>query len=122
MKTSITENMIFEVTNDLIEIYATDKQKLTKAECKKILNMVFELLFDEKLTNKNFDCIFNELVKNKGDMFVLKTEIEPIVRSFIIGFNVTYITNSMKLNNDKICIKMGKHLLPIDYYLKTPET
>jgi hypothetical protein len=43
--------------------------------------------------------------------------ILPIVKSFIVCFDVNYITNSNSFN-DKVCIKIGKHLLQISYYIK----
>ncbi len=51
------------------------------------------------------------------DKKINKCDLEPIVRSMIVCFDVNFITNSNSFN-DKVCIKIGKHLLPITYYIK----
>ena len=66
--------------------------------------------------NKNFEYIFNLLTKN-SDGNVYKPELEPIVKALIVCFDVNYITNSTSFN-DKVCIKIGKFLLPNSYYIK----
>lgn len=71
---------------------------------------------DEKLKNKNFNYIF-KLVAKTDDGKILRKDFEPIVKSFIVCFDVNYITNSNSFN-DKVCIKIGKHLLPVSYYIK----
>ena len=110
-----TEN-IEEITNDLFKIFGSSYEYLTKDQCKNILNIVFESLFDEKLKNKNFNYIFKLVSKSDEDK-ILKKDFEPIVKSFIVCFDVNYITNSNSFN-DKVCIKIGKHLLPVSYYIK----
>jgi hypothetical protein len=56
------------------------------------------------------------LSKNSGGK-VFKADIEPIVKALIVCFDVNYITNSSSFN-DKVCIKIGKFLLPNSYYIK----
>jgi len=107
---------IEEITCDLFKIFGSSDEYLTKNECRNILNIVFESLFEEKLKTKNFNYIF-KLISKSSDKKILKTDFEPIVRSFIVCFDVNYITNSNSFN-DKVCIKIGKHLLPITYYIK----
>ena len=85
----------------------------------KILNIIFEALFDEKLKNKNFEYIFNLLTKN-SDEKVYKNDLEPIVKALIVCFDVNLITNTSSFN-DKVCIKIGKFLLPNSYYIKKEE-
>ena len=109
------ENMNY-IADDIINLFSTNKDFLTKNECKKILNIIFEALFDEKLKNKNFDYIFNLLSKNSNDC-VFKIDLEPIVKALVVCFDVNYITNSTSFN-DKVCIKIGKFLLPNSYYIK----
>jgi hypothetical protein len=109
--------IIEDITNDLLKIFGSvSGDYLTKNECKNILNIVFESLFDEKLKTKNFNYIF-KLISKSDDNKILKKDFEPVVRSFIVCFDVNYITNSNSFN-DKVCIKIGKHLLPISYYIK----
>jgi hypothetical protein len=107
--------IIEDVMENIISIFGTTDSYLTKNECRNILNIVFETLFDEKLKNKNFNYIFKLISKNENKIF--KQDLEPIIRSFIVCFDVNYITNSSSFN-DKVCIKIGKHLLPISYYIK----
>ena len=107
--------IIEDVMENIISIFGSTDTYLTKNECRNILNIVFETLFDEKLKNKNFNYIFKLISKNDNKIF--KQELEPIIRSFIVCFDVNYITNSSSFN-DKVCIKIGKHLLPISYYIK----
>ena len=76
-------------------------------------------MFDEKLKNKNFEYIFNLLSKN-SDNTVHKNDLEPIVKALIVCFDVNFITNSNSFN-DKVCIKIGKYLLPNSYYIKKDE-
>jgi hypothetical protein len=109
------QEMLDDVTIDLINLFSSNKENLTKAECKNLLNIIFESLFEEKLKNKNFNYIFNLLSKNNNEL--TKNEFEPIVRAMIVCFDVNYITNSNSFN-DKVCIKIGKHLLPSSYYIK----
>ena len=104
------------VTEDLIKIFGNSSEYLTKSECRNILNIVFEALFDEKLKTKNFNYIF-KLISKDDERKIHKKDLEPIIRSFIVCFDVNFITNSHSFN-DKVCIKIGKHLLPITYYIK----
>ncbi len=108
--------IIEDITDDLFKIFGSTGEYLTKSECKNILNIVFESLFDEKLKNKNYNYIF-KLISKSDDDKILRKDFEPIVKSFIVCFDVNYITNSNSFN-DKVCIKIGKHLLPISYYIK----
>lgn len=107
---------IDDITDDLFKIFGSSDEYLTKVQCKNILNIVFESLFDEKLKTKNFNYIFKLISKSDEDKIERK-DFEPIVKSFIVCFDVNYITNSNSFN-DKVCIKIGKHLLPISYYIK----
>ena len=107
---------IEDIIDDLFKIFGSSDEYLTKIECKNILNIVFESLFDEKLKTKNYNYIFKLISKSDEDK-ILRKDFEPIVKSFIVCFDVNYITNSNSFN-DKVCIKIGKHLLPISYYIK----
>jgi len=107
---------IEDIIDDLFKIFGSSDEYLTKIECKNILNIVFETLFDEKLKTKNYNYIFKLISKSDEDK-ILRKDFEPIVKSFIVCFDVNYITNSNSFN-DKVCIKIGKHLLPISYYIK----
>ena len=108
--------IIQDITDDLFKVFGSSNDYLTKIQCKNILNIIFESLFEEKLKNKNFNYIF-KLISKSNDDTILKKDFEPIVKSFIVCFDVNYITNSNSFN-DKVCIKIGKHLLPISYYIK----
>lgn len=113
----IEPEIIEDITEDLFKIFGSSSNEyLTKNECRNILNIVFETLFDEKLKTKNFNYIF-KLISKSDDKKILKKDFEPVVRSFIVCFDVNYITNSNSFN-DKVCIKIGKHLLPSSYYIK----
>jgi hypothetical protein len=112
----IEQDSINEITNNLFKIYSKGKQSMSKNKCKKILNNLFESLFDHKLKSKSFECIYNNFKKNNYGR-ILKKDFEDISRSFIISFNINLITNCSSFN-DKICIKIGKNLLPIYYYIK----
>ena len=105
-----------EIADDIIKLFSSNKEYLTKTECKQILNIIFEALFDEKLKNKNFDYIYNLIAKNSSNN-VYKSDLEPIVKALIVCFDVNFITNSSNFN-DKVCIKIGKYLLPNSYYIK----
>ena len=51
--------VIEDIINDLFKIFGSSSNEyLTKNECRNILNIVFESLFDEKLKTKNFNYIF----------------------------------------------------------------
>lgn len=129
----INPEIMEDVLEDLLKIFGSNKEYLTKSECREILNIIFEALFDEKLKTKNFNYIFKLISKNDDDhehdsdstfnkknlkeKIIKKSDLEPIIRSFIVCFDVNYITNSSAFN-DKVCIKIGKHLLPITYYIK----
>ena len=109
--------VIEDITEDLFKIFGSSSDEyLTKNECRYILNIVFESLFDEKLKTKNFNYIF-KLISKSDDKKIYKKDFEPVVRSFIVSFDVNFITNSNSFN-DKVCIKIGKHLLPVSYYIK----
>lgn len=110
----INPDILEEVVEDLIKIFGSNKDKITKKECRIILNIIFEALFDEKLKTKNFNYIFNLISKDDN---INKEDMEPLVRAFIVCFDVNFITNSNSFN-DKVCIKIGKHLLPTTYYIK----
>ncbi len=106
-----------DITDDLFKIFGSSSDEyLSKNECRNILNIIFESLFDEKIKTKNFNYIF-KLISKSDEKKILKKDFEPVVRSFIVCFDVNYITNSNSFN-DKVCIKIGKHLLPISYYIK----
>lgn len=108
---------IEDIIDDLFKIFGNSSNEyFTKNECRNILNIVFESLFDEKLKNKNFNYIF-KLISKSDDKKILRKDLEPVVRSFIVCFDVNFITNSNSFN-DKVCIKIGKHLLPVSYYIK----
>jgi len=113
---NLNPEIIEDITDDLFKIFGSSDEYLTKTQCKNILNVVFETLFDEKLKNKNFNYIFKLVAKTYDDK-ILRKDFEPIVKSFIVCFDVNYITNSNSFN-DKVCIKIGKHLLPVSYYIK----
>ena len=112
----INPEIIEDVMEDLLKIFGKNSNYLSKSECREILNIVFEALFDEKLKTKNFNYIF-KLISKDDEKKIAKTDLEPVIRSFIVCFDVNYITNS-SLFTDKVCIKIGKHLLPITYYIK----
>ena len=112
----VNQEVFEDVIDDLIKIFGSNDKYLTKLECRNILNVVFESLFDEKLKNKNFNYIF-KLISKDNDKIIYRKDFEPIVKSFIVSFDVNYITNSNSFN-DKVCIKIGKHLLPTTYYIK----
>ena len=114
----LNPEVIEDITNDLFKIFSGKTgELLTKNECKNILNIVFESLFDEKLKTKNFNYIFKLISNSDDDTQILRKDFEPIIRSFIVCFDVNYITNSTSFN-DKVCIKIGKYLLPNSYYIK----
>lgn len=108
--------IIEDIIDDILKIFGSSNELLTKNECRNILNIVFECLFDEKLKTKNFNYIF-KLISKSNDKYISRADFEPIIRSFIVCFDVNFITNSSNFN-DKVCIKIGKHLLPINYYIK----
>jgi hypothetical protein len=110
------QEVMNDIAYDIIQVFSANKVYLTKLECKKILNVIFEALFDEKLKNKNFEFIFNLLSKNTNNI-ILKDDLEPIVMALIVCFDVNFITNTNSFN-DKVCIKIGKYLLPNSYYIK----
>jgi flagellar biosynthesis component FlhA len=113
----LDSEVIEDIIDDLFKIFGSSSNEyLTKNECRNILNIVFESLFDEKLKTKNFNYIF-KLISKSDEKKILRKDFEPIVRSFIVCFDVNFITNSNSFN-DKVCIKIGKHLLPVSYYIK----
>jgi hypothetical protein len=114
----VSPETIEDVTDDLLKIFgnSSNPEYLSKSECRNILNIIFEALFDEKLKTKNFNYIF-KLISKDDEKKISKKDLEPVIRSFIVCFDVNFITNSNSFN-DKVCIKIGKHLLPITYYIK----
>ena len=113
----LESEVIEDIIDDLFKIFGSSSNEyLTKNECRNILNIIFESLFDEKLKTKNFNYIF-KLVSKLDDKKIHRKDFEPIVRSFVVCFDVNFITNSNSFN-DKVCIKIGKHLLPVSYYIK----
>jgi len=112
----LNSEIIEDVTDDIMNIFGSNNEFFTKNECRNILNIIFEALFDEKLKTKNFNYIF-KLISTDDENKVYKKDLEPIVRSFIVCFDVNFITNSSNFN-DKVCIKIGKYLLPTTYYIK----
>lgn len=113
------DEVIDYITEDVIKIFASNKKNLNKNDCKKVLNIIFESLFDEKLKHKNFEFIYSLLNKN-NNLYLSTEEIKPIIKAFIVSFDVNYITNT-SLFNDKVCIKIGKQLLPTYYYIKNDD-
>ena len=131
----INPEIMEDVLEDLLKIFGKNSDYLTKNECREVLNIVFEALFDEKLKTKNFNYIFKLISKDtpgtlpigltssssssssEDNIKINKADLEPIVRSFMVCYDVNHITNSSAFN-DKVCIKIGKHLLPITYYIK----
>ncbi len=112
----INQETLEDVTDDILKIFGNVEDYLTKSECRNVLNIIFEALFDEKLKTKNFNYIF-KLISKDDEKKISKKDLEPVIRSFIVCFDVNFITNSHSFN-DKVCIKIGKHLLPITYYIK----
>lgn len=112
----IDQDNMNNIADDIINIFSSNNKVLSKNECKKILNIIFEALFDEKLKTKNFEYIF-ELLSSEHNDYITKNDIEPIVKALIVCFDVNYITNTSTFN-DKVCIKIGKYLLPNSYYIK----
>jgi len=113
---NLDPEIINDITEDILKIFGSSDEHLTKNECRNVLNIIFETLFDEKLKTKNFNYIFKLLSKD-NDNKICKADLEPIIKSFIVCFDVNFITNSNSFT-DKVCIKIGKHLLPITYYIK----
>ena len=108
-----------DISQDVVNIFSKNKKNFDKSDCKYILNIIFESIFDEKLKNKNFNYIYN-LINKTNKQYVTRNELEPVIKALIVSFDVNYITNSNSFN-DKVCIKIGKHLLPICYYIKKGE-
>ena len=113
---NIDVELFEDISQDVINIFSKNKKNFDKSECKCILNIIFESIFDEKLKNKNFNYIYN-LINKDNNITVSKKDMMPIIKAFIVSFDVNYITNTNSFN-DKVCIKIGKHLLPICYYIK----
>ena len=129
----INPEIMEDVLEDLLKIFGKNSDYLTKNECREVLNIDFEAIFDEKLKTKNFNYIFKLISKDtsgtlpngltnsssssEDNIKINKADLEPIVRSFMVCYDVNHITNSSSFN-DKVCIKIGKHLLPITYYIK----
>jgi len=111
----LSSENIEDITEDIVKIFSSNDEYLTKNECRNVLNIIFEALFDEKLKTKNFNYIY-KLISNDNDK-IQRKDLDPVIRSFIVCFDVNFITNSSSFN-DKVCIKIGKHLLPTTYYIK----
>jgi Ca2+-binding EF-hand superfamily protein len=107
---------INEITDSLFNVYAKNKNYITKSECKKILDDLFKSLFEHRLKGKSFDCIYSNIKKNENGK-IDKEDFEDITRSIIVSFNVNMMINCSSFT-DKICIKIGKKLLPVYYYVK----
>ena len=114
--TEIEDDEIEEITNSLFKVYSSNNNYITKRECKKILNDLFRILFEHKLSKKNFDCIYSHVKKDENER-IKKENCEDITRALIVAFNVNLTINNASFD-DKICIKIGKKLLPIYYYVK----
>jgi len=112
----IDTELFEDISQDIINIFSKNKKTFDKNDCRYILNIIFESIFDEKLKTKNFNYIYNLINKN-SKTFITKEDLEPIIKALIVSFDVNYITNSNSFN-DKVCIKIGKHLLPVCYYIK----
>lgn len=112
----ISEEEIIEITNNLFDVYAKGKKSMSKSECKKILDDLFRSLFEHRLKGKSFDCIYSNLRKNENGK-IDKCDFEDITRSIIVSFNVNMMINCTSFT-DKICIKIGKKMLPMYYYVK----
>jgi len=111
----LSSENIEDITEDIVKIFSSNDEYLTKNECRNVLNIIFEALFDEKLKTKNFNYIY-KLISNDNDK-IQRKDLDPVIRSFIVCFDVNFITNSSSFN-DKVCIKIRKHLLPTTYYIK----
>lgn len=110
--------IIESTTSDLFNIFSVNPDFMTRDEIKTVVNIISESLFNEKIKNKNFNIMFDLLAtSHNNNQVVMKKNFEPIAIAFIICFNVNCITNTDSFN-DKICIKVGKHTLPISYYIK----
>jgi hypothetical protein len=105
-----------DIAQDVVNIFSKNKKNFDKSECKCILNIIFESIFDEKLKNKNFNYIYN-LINKTNKQYVTRTELEPVIKALIVSFDVIYITNSnsfdYKFNNNIRLISsyMAKDLL-----------
>ena len=122
----IVENVNIEKINsigdEIMNVFSSNKEYLTKNECNDILNIIFESLFEKKLKKSDFDNIFDS-IKKKNNEYIYKDELEPIITALMVCFDVNYITNSscFMSKNEIVCIKM-KNSLPTKCYLKKGET
>ena len=112
----ISDEEINEITNSLFKVYSKNKNSITKSECRKILDDLFKSLFEHRLKKKSFNCIYSNLKKNKSGK-INKDDFEDVTKSIIVSFNVNMMINCTSFT-DKICIKIGKKLLPVYYYIK----
>jgi hypothetical protein len=117
----VNTEKINSIGNDIINVFSSNKEYLTKIECNDLLNIIFESLFEKKIKKTDFDNIFDTINK-KNSNYIYKNELEPIIISLMVCFDVNYITNSSNfiLQNEIVCIKM-KNSLPTKCYLKKNE-
>ena len=85
---------INSIGDEIINVFSANKEYLTKTECNDILNIIFESLFEKKLKKSDFDNIFDTMKKKDND-YVYKNELEPIITSLIVCFDVNL--NSLNL-------------------------
>ena len=113
---------IISIGDEIINVFSSNKEYLTKDESNDILNIIFESLFEKKLKKSDFDNIF-DTIKKKNNEHIYKDELEPIITALTVCFDVNYITNSTSFisQNEIVCIKM-KNSLPTKCYLKKGET
>ena len=117
----VNTEKINSIGNEIINIFSSNKEYLTKYECNDLLNIIFESLFEKKIKKSDFDNIF-DTIKKKNNNYIYKEELEPIIISLMVCFDVNYITNSSNFvsKNEIVCIKM-KNSLPTKCYLKKNE-
>ena len=116
------DEKINNITNDIINIFSNNNTTITKKECNEIVDLIFETLFNKQLKKSSFEEIYSSLNK-KNNNYLTKEELQPIINSLIVSFDVNFISNSevFKNQDDIVCIKM-KNSLPINYYLKKTDT
>ena len=117
----VNTEKINSIGNEIINVFSSNKEYLTKLECNELLNIIFESLFEKKIKKTDFDNIFDTINKKNGN-YIYRNELDPIITSLMVCFDVNYITNSSNfiLQNEIVCIKM-KNSLPTKCYLKKNE-